>query len=61
MGVDRAILLSDRIFAGSDTWATSLVLAKAFEKIKPDLIIAGRQAIDGEGRRQMLQTADRAD
>ncbi len=48
MGVDRAILLSDRIFAGSDTWATSLVLAKACEKIKPDLIIAGRQAIDGD-------------
>ncbi|MFP4479121.1 MAG: electron transfer flavoprotein subunit beta [Candidatus Izemoplasmatales bacterium] len=48
MGADRAILLTDRAFAGADTWATSLVLAKAIEFIKPDLIIAGRQAIDGD-------------
>jgi len=48
MGANRAILLSDRAFAGADTWATSLVLAKAIENIKPDLIIAGRQAIDGD-------------
>ena len=33
VGVDRAILLSDRAFGGSDTWATSYVLAKAIEKI----------------------------
>ncbi|MGD9909296.1 MAG: electron transfer flavoprotein subunit beta [Candidatus Izemoplasmatales bacterium] len=48
MGVDEAVLLTDRLFAGSDTWATSLALAKAIEKIAPDLIIAGRQAIDGD-------------
>jgi electron transfer flavoprotein beta subunit len=48
MGVDRAILLSDRLFAGADTWATSLCLSKAIELIKPDLIITGRQAIDGD-------------
>lgn len=48
MGVDQAILLSDRKFAGADTWATSLSLSKAIEKINPDLIIAGRQAIDGD-------------
>jgi electron transfer flavoprotein beta subunit len=48
MGADQAILLTDRLFAGSDTWVTSLVLAKAIEKINPDLIIAGRQAIDGD-------------
>lgn len=48
MGADRAILLSDRAFAGSDTWATSLTLAKALEKIPYDLIICGRQAIDGD-------------
>jgi len=48
MGADRAILLSDRAFAGADTWATSLVLATAINQIKPDLIIAGRQAIDGD-------------
>jgi len=48
MGVDQAILLTDRLFAGSDTWATSLALAKAIETLNPDLIIAGRQAIDGD-------------
>lgn len=48
MGVDRAILLNDRLFAGSDTLATSLTLSKAIEKIDPDLIITGRQAIDGD-------------
>ncbi|MDC7225299.1 MAG: electron transfer flavoprotein subunit beta/FixA family protein [Spirochaetales bacterium] len=48
MGADRAILLTDRVFAGSDTWATSSVLAGALKKIDFDLIIAGRQAIDGD-------------
>lgn len=49
MGADEAILLSDRVFAGADTWATSLALAKAVEKIGSyDLIFAGRQAIDGD-------------
>lgn len=48
MGADRAILLSDRKFAGSDTWATSSVLAGALKKLDYDLIIAGRQAIDGD-------------
>ena len=49
MGVDRAILLSDRAFAGADTLATSYVLSIAIKKIKKyDLILCGRQAIDGE-------------
>lgn len=49
MGVDRAILLSDRAFGGSDTWATSYVLAKAIKKIgSVDLVICGKQAIDGD-------------
>jgi electron transfer flavoprotein beta subunit len=49
MGADESILLSSRAFAGSDTLATSLVLAKAIEKIKDyDLIFCGRQAIDGD-------------
>ncbi|MEI8349581.1 MAG: electron transfer flavoprotein subunit beta/FixA family protein [Candidatus Omnitrophota bacterium] len=49
MGIDQAILLSDRAFAGSDTWATSLVLAKAIEKIGNfDLVICGKQASDGD-------------
>lgn len=48
MGADEAVLLTDRAFAGADTWATSLVLAKALENIGYDLIFAGRQAIDGD-------------
>jgi electron transfer flavoprotein beta subunit len=49
LGIDQAILLSDRAFAGSDTWATSLVLAKALEKIGSfDLLICGKQASDGD-------------
>jgi electron transfer flavoprotein beta subunit len=49
MGIDEAIHLSDRAFAGSDTWATSLILAKAIEKISDfDLIICGKQASDGD-------------
>ncbi len=48
MGVDRVILLTDRAFAGSDTWATSLTLSYAIKKLDYDLIICGRQAIDGD-------------
>jgi electron transfer flavoprotein beta subunit len=49
LGIDQAILLSDRAFAGSDTWATSLVLAKTIEKIGAfDLVICGKQACDGD-------------
>ena len=49
MGIDEAIHLSDRAFAGSDTWATSIILAKAIEKMgEVDLIICGKQAIDGD-------------
>jgi electron transfer flavoprotein beta subunit len=49
LGVDSGILLSDRAFGGSDTWATSYALAKAIEKIGAvDLVICGKQAIDGD-------------
>ena len=49
LGVDHAMLLSDREFGGSDTWATSYVLARAIQKIgKVDLVICGKQAIDGD-------------
>lgn len=48
MGADEVILLTDRAFAGADTWATSSALAGALKKIPYDLIIAGRQAIDGD-------------
>lgn len=49
MGVDEAILLSDKAFAGSDTLATSLSLATAIRKIGNfDIILCGKQAIDGD-------------
>jgi len=49
LGIDQAIHLSDRAFAGSDTWATSLILAKAISKISDvDLVICGKQASDGD-------------
>lgn len=48
MGADEAILLSDRAFGGADTWATSSTLAAAIRKLDYDLIICGRQAIDGD-------------
>ena len=49
MGVDRAVLLSDRAFAGSDTMATAYTMAKAVQKIGDfDMILCGQQAIDGD-------------
>jgi electron transfer flavoprotein beta subunit len=48
MGADKVILLSDKAFAGSDTWATSIALAHAIKTQDYDLIICGRQAIDGD-------------
>jgi len=49
MGCDEAILLSDRQFAGADTWATSYVLAKAIQKLGEfDLILCGERATDGD-------------
>lgn len=49
LGADKAILLSDRAFAGADTWATTYTLAKAIEKLGPvDLVLCGKQAIDGD-------------
>lgn len=49
MGMDEAILISDRAFAGSDTWATSYTLASAIKKIAAfDVIICGKQASDGD-------------
>lgn len=49
MGADRAVLVSDRKFAGADTYATAKTLMKAVEKAGPfDLILAGEKATDGE-------------
>lgn len=48
MGADDVRLLSDKAFAGSDTWATSYTLSKAIEKLGYDIILCGKQAIDGD-------------
>jgi len=49
MGVDEGILVSDRAFAGSDTWATGYTLAMSIRKIGDvDLILCGNQASDGD-------------
>lgn len=57
-GVDKCTLLSDKRFAGSDTWATSTILANAIRTIPFDLIIAGRQAIDGDTAQVGPQVAE---
>ncbi|NLC32304.1 MAG: electron transfer flavoprotein subunit beta/FixA family protein, partial [Clostridiales bacterium] len=48
MGADDAQLITDRAFGGADTWATSCTLAAAISTLPYDLIITGRQAIDGD-------------
>lgn len=49
MGCDEGILLSDRAFAGSDTWATAYTLAQAIKQMDAcDLVICGERATDGE-------------
>ena len=48
MGCDEAILVTDRAFGGADTWATSSTIAAALKKVDYDIIITGRQAIDGD-------------
>lgn len=50
LGADQAVLVSDRKFAGADTWATALTLAAVVRKAAPDadLILVGKQAIDGD-------------
>lgn len=47
MGADRAILLSDRLFAGSDTLATGYTLSTVIRTLKADLVLCGSEAIDG--------------
>ena len=48
MGADKGILVTDRVLGGADTWATSTTIAGALRNIDYDLIITGRQAIDGD-------------
>ena len=48
MGADKMILVTDRVLGGADTWATSSTIAAAIRNLEYDLIITGRQAIDGD-------------
>ena len=48
MGADEAVLITDRAFGGADTLATSTTIAAGIKKLPYDLIITGRQAIDGD-------------
>jgi electron transfer flavoprotein beta subunit len=58
MGADQAVLLTDRAFAGSDTWATGYTLAKAIGKIGAEIVFCGKQAIDGDTAQVGPETAE---
>ena len=58
-GADGGVLLTDRLFAGSDTLATSYAISQALKKMEADIIIAGRQAIDGDTAQVGPQVADK--
>lgn len=60
MGADDATLLSDRAFGGSDTWATSYIIAEAIKRMgEYDIIFCGRQAIDGDTAQVGPQIAEK--
>lgn len=58
-GADGGVLLTDRKFAGADTLATSYALSMALKKMNPDIIISGRQAIDGDTAQVGPQVAEK--
>ncbi len=62
MGADRVYLITDRAYAGSDTLVTSLILARAIVCLGgADIILAGRQAIDGDTAQVGPQVAEKLD
>ncbi|MFW5840560.1 MAG: electron transfer flavoprotein subunit beta/FixA family protein, partial [Planctomycetota bacterium] len=60
-GADRGVLVTDRRAAGSDTLATSYILSCAVQKLDPDVVLCGRQAIDGDTAQVGPQLADKLD
>jgi electron transfer flavoprotein beta subunit len=58
-GADRAILITDRRCAASDTLATSYILSCGVKKLKPDIVLCGRQAIDGDTAQVGPQCAEK--
>ena len=61
MGADEAHLITDRVFGGSDTLATSTIIAAAVKKLGCDLVLCGRQAIDGDTAQVGPQIAEHLD
>ena len=61
MGADDAYLITDRVFGGSDTLATSTIIAAAVKKLGADLVLCGRQAIDGDTAQVGPQIAEHLD
>ena len=59
MGADNGILVTDRVLGGADTWATSQTLAGAIRNLEYDIIITGRQAIDGDTAQVGPQIAEK--
>ena len=60
-GADRAVLVTDRKAAGSDTLATSYILSQAVKRFSPDLVFCGRQAIDGDTAQVGPQIGEKLD
>jgi electron transfer flavoprotein beta subunit len=61
-GADQGVLITDKKFAGSDTLATSYVLSLALKKLAPfDVVLCGRQAIDGDTAQVGPQVAEKLD
>ncbi|MBQ0031238.1 MAG: electron transfer flavoprotein subunit beta/FixA family protein [bacterium] len=60
-GADKAVLVTDRKAAGSDTLATSYILSQAVKKFNPDLVFCGRQAIDGDTAQVGPQIGEKLD
>ncbi|HNX27522.1 MAG TPA: electron transfer flavoprotein subunit beta/FixA family protein [Phycisphaerae bacterium] len=58
-GADKVVLISDRRAAASDTLATSYILSCAIKKIQPDIVLCGRQAIDGDTAQTGPQMAEK--
>ncbi len=58
-GADKAVLITDRRAAASDTLATSYILSCAVKKLKPDIVLCGRQAIDGDTAQVGPQMAEK--
>ncbi|AKA48423.1 hypothetical protein IX51_04195 [uncultured archaeon] len=48
MGIDKAFLVTDRVFGGSDTLVTSRILANVVDLVKPDIVLMGKYSLDGE-------------